>query len=1472
MAEPEVRARISADATGVVQATNQASESVRRFGRTVAASNRDVSGAAEATRKLGEMQEKLAGQVRNVGLALAAAGATMTATLAGLGKITLDFQTSMRNTNSIAKEMEGTFRKTFETVAKLGPKLGTNQGPRQLAEALYDINSSGFSGQEGLNVLAAAAKAASAGMTDAKTAAGVITQSLNAYGASSAQAGQFADIMFRTVEKGVITFEQLASSIGQVNASAKGTGVSFEEVNAGIAVLTQRGSSAGSAVTGLRNLIQQLSAPTKEAQELLDAYGISAGEAAIRSKGLAGVVADLYKRTGGNKVALRRILGDQESADAAAKLVGPDQGALFQQRIGEAGSASGAADSALAEQRKALMFQLQEIWAAVQGFAILGLQGLESVVVPVVDVVRRFALALLDLPQGMKTGIAAAAVLASGLATVGGAALAAAPFVLSLVSSIKLAGSLTAVLAPVISAVTGFGSAFAAAALPVTAAVVAIVAAGAALKTAWDRNWGGIQETTKTVVAAVRHFLEDGFFRAKEAVTAAWDATWSALRTGWTAFMVWLKPIVMEVAGFLGEVWALVRDDYSAALAFLVPAAKGTFGVLWNTIVPALSAIKEFFGVTWSAVSEIVKVAWELIKGFIVTAIGVIRDQIRFWFALLSGDWQGAWNALTEGVQNFGKNVTNAVGSILDTISQAWSDFIDNAFMAGQRIMEAFTAGLKGREAAVEAASNEIAENTFREATGDKFLDRAGAAIQQAATNQQKVDAVQSLLDASREHSNLGTLNAASVTVRRLLAEENAKAKDQQDQGFMRQLGQLIQSIEKLRVEINADVKAKRDASAAASKPGEPWVAPPDVPDVGGSRQKRQRKLSQAEMLQYVRQHADLEAGLNLASMTPRALEATYKLVQNAAAENIRLILSSAVRGPRYPGDKSHHVAGEALDFVIPGISDGSMRALEITKRIAAGTGWVGVINEYLPHVRQLTGGSGAHMHASMGVEPVGGMGTEGVNWIRVPGGRGRSGGGNPLEQAIRLLQSYQKAYQEYVVGPETEFQRRRREEEQKFQEVMAKARQTYAPEAELTKIRQAHERNLKIIQEDEQRSNEIRTLQAQAQHQEFIGWHTAAERTRIRLESAQQVAALEEEARLRPELAEEASRKILEIRQAEIQKIADLEVRSQAEQAQRILDFTEGRKAHRGDKPFEAELEWIRGDIAIGRATDSDLLRFFQTQLNAWQGTDAKLREAQAQFVQFYRDYLQQQLQLQGQYNLESLQLHLQQLTEMQQQGIAVEMEIAATRQLIREQEMQQQQERLQVINQISDTFQSFLVQTLSGQQSFSQTFQNLWRSLANTVISEIAKMIVKTVAFQTVLLGLRRLLGGIFGGIFHDGGLVGEASPAFLGPMPGVVTAHTGGLISAAGKLLSFHSGGVVGPRLRPDEVLAKLQKGEIVLSRQNVRDLGAAGPGGGGPVFHLSFPGAVVREEMDLQRIANHVMEAMFRSQRSFLQGAY
>lgn len=164
------------------------------------------------------------------------------------------FESAMAEVKTIANVGEAEFQDLQRSVFGLYKQLGT-EPPDKLAKGLYEIIGAGFEAADALELLEIASKAATAGVTTTEVAADGLTTILNAFQLSTKDAAEVADIMFATVDRGKISFEELSSQIAQVAPLAASSGISFAEIGAAISTLTKQGIPASQAMTQIRSAI-----------------------------------------------------------------------------------------------------------------------------------------------------------------------------------------------------------------------------------------------------------------------------------------------------------------------------------------------------------------------------------------------------------------------------------------------------------------------------------------------------------------------------------------------------------------------------------------------------------------------------------------------------------------------------------------------------------------------------------------------------------------------------------------------------------------------------------------------------------------------------------------------------------------------------------------------------------------------------------------------------------------------------------------------------------------------------------------------------------------------------------------------------------------------------------------------------------------------------------------------------------------
>ncbi len=183
------------------------------------------------------------------------------------------FSTQIAAVGTIAGVSDAKLAELGNGVRKLSRDMGVDAV--NSARALYDILGSGIAPDNAIAVLTEATKAARAGLTDVTTAASVGVAVLNGYQLEVTSLGHVYDVLFQVVKDGVVTFPELAKSIGTVIPIARAANVPLEELGAAFVVLTRQGIDAPEAATAIARAIQDLAAPAPEAAEKMRELGIS---------------------------------------------------------------------------------------------------------------------------------------------------------------------------------------------------------------------------------------------------------------------------------------------------------------------------------------------------------------------------------------------------------------------------------------------------------------------------------------------------------------------------------------------------------------------------------------------------------------------------------------------------------------------------------------------------------------------------------------------------------------------------------------------------------------------------------------------------------------------------------------------------------------------------------------------------------------------------------------------------------------------------------------------------------------------------------------------------------------------------------------------------------------------------------------------------------------------------------------------
>lgn len=394
------------------------------FSRDMSSGGRDVKKFARDVQDASTQAKQLYG---GVGRLTTAVGVGLSAALVFGGGAAISFERKMANVATISDYVRDNTTAAGDAVLDMSRKLGVGAG--DLASGLYDVASSGFAGADGLTVLNAAGTDARAGLSNTATAARGLTAVLNAYGLTAADAGDVSDVMFQTVNLGVVTFDELAGTVGDFVGLGSQAGVQFDELGAAIATMTLSGVSAAEAGTSLNRVLQALIDPSDELKSQLAGMGYESGKAALDALGLKGVIDLLRESTGGQVEELIKLFPEIRAARGALALMSGD-GANYERvfaGVADETVRAGAAQKALEIQSRSLGFQIDQAKASVGAMAIEFGRALLPVLRPLVALITSVADAFSALPGPVKTVATLTTVLIAGITLLGGAYLIAAP-------------------------------------------------------------------------------------------------------------------------------------------------------------------------------------------------------------------------------------------------------------------------------------------------------------------------------------------------------------------------------------------------------------------------------------------------------------------------------------------------------------------------------------------------------------------------------------------------------------------------------------------------------------------------------------------------------------------------------------------------------------------------------------------------------------------------------------------------------------------------------------------------------------------------------------------------------------------------------------------------------------------------------------------------------------------------------------
>lgn len=331
-----------------VQGADEAAKAVEGLDSKV---DKAKSGMLGLEDRLGNLGDKFIG----IGGKLGVAGGAVTLLGAGITKATAplkmigseafnwakDLDTAVRQVSTLTTDGILPVDKIKKEVRAISDETGRAQS--EVANAMYEALSSGVDESKVVGFTKNAITLSEAGFTDLGTSIDATTTILNAYGAKAFDVGKISDILVKTQDKGKITVDELAKSIGRVIPTAAAAGVNVDQLGAAYSILTAKGMNARIATTNLEGMLSELSTTGSKVDKVLRMRtGKSFAQLSDEGVNLGEVLSIVQKAAGESGLTLKDMFS-QSTAGSAALSIMSDGVKGYTDALGAMNNAQGAA-------------------------------------------------------------------------------------------------------------------------------------------------------------------------------------------------------------------------------------------------------------------------------------------------------------------------------------------------------------------------------------------------------------------------------------------------------------------------------------------------------------------------------------------------------------------------------------------------------------------------------------------------------------------------------------------------------------------------------------------------------------------------------------------------------------------------------------------------------------------------------------------------------------------------------------------------------------------------------------------------------------------------------------------------------------------------------------------------------------------------------------------------------------------------
>lgn len=615
-----------------------------KLGKSVKGMSDDTARGIDGLNKFGKSAGDVGSKVSSAGQSMTAFSVVAGGAFIYGAKQASEFQNTMTRTKNLIQTSGETTKQAVSGVSSMtkdAQKYATQYGVsvQNIGAGYQDLVKRGYTSKTALAAMKSELQASVASGDDFKDTLTVSSQTLESFGMNTKNVAnntkQVVNTLAYTADKTATDFHSLGIGMSYVGGTAKQAGLSLADTSAALGVMSNHGLEADKAGTGLRKVINSLVSPTDSAASALQKYGVKTSDFIDKSgklKSMSAIFQELNEHTkgltqSGKEDLFHTIFGT--TGQQAALALDEDSKKLSSLN-GQIGNAvkNNYAQKLAAKNMETAQSQLKQFKATIQVLAIQFADTLLPAITSIAKGLIKILQPMTQMSSGMKKFVSYTILAVAALG----------PFLIALGSIITAIKNISEGLAwfktTLLPLLQGGGIATFLT-NPITLAVAAIVAVGAALVLAYNKV-----KPFRDAVNNLASQIKDAFTKVKAVIKDVF-ALFSGDGTSGKSY-----GAVLDLKGLLPE---------STVMQIVA-------GV--NKIKSAFNGLKTFMNGTFNAMKASVKTITTIVKGLWTALTGSGKKATNIldkFFPKATVTW------ITANLKYFKSLVTSVVNSIKAT-------------------------------------------------------------------------------------------------------------------------------------------------------------------------------------------------------------------------------------------------------------------------------------------------------------------------------------------------------------------------------------------------------------------------------------------------------------------------------------------------------------------------------------------------------------------------------------------------------------------------------------------------------------------------------------------------------------------------------------------------------------------------------------------------------------------------------------